>query len=165
MAAAYVGLGSNRGDRIFYLKKSLELLEQEPAVKITAVSPLYETEPVGGPPQGLFFNACACAETMLRPTALLARLLEIEDGLGRERRARWGPRTVDLDLLLYGAVIMRTPLLHLPHPRLAERDFVLIPLSRIAPDLLVPGTGKTVRQLLRDLPPGPAVTLFQEYWR
>jgi 2-amino-4-hydroxy-6-hydroxymethyldihydropteridine diphosphokinase len=164
MAAAYVGLGSNMGDRMLNLKRSLALLEREPGATVTAVSPLYETEPVGGPRQAHYFNACARLEAVIPPAALLYRLLAIEKELGRVRRGRWGPRPSDLDLLVYGSVVMRTPLLQLPHPRLAERDFVLIPLSRIAPELFVAGTGKTVLQLLRERPPGPAVTLLAESW-
>lgn len=164
MAAAYIGLGSNQGDRIFNIKRSLNLLEGE-QVGVTAASPLYETEPVGGPPQGLFLNACAALETALPPALLLQRLLAVEDKLGRIRRKRWGPRTVDLDLLAYGSVIMHTPFLVLPHPRMAERDFVLIPLARIAPELHIPGSGKTVGALLRERPENKGVSLYRENWR
>ena len=108
MPAAFIGLGSNLGDRMGYLREALTRLEQEP-VRLGKVSPLYETEPVGGPLQGPYLNACATFETALSPVSLLRRLQQIETALGRVRRERWGPRTVDLDLLVYGNVIMRTP--------------------------------------------------------
>jgi len=163
MPAAFIGLGSNLGDRMGYLREALTRLEQEP-VRLGKVSPLYETEPVGGPLQGPYLNACATFETVLSPVSLLRRLQQIETALGRVRRERWGPRTVDLDLLVYGNVIMRTPSLELPHPRLAERDFVLQPLKDIAPELLIPGTGKTVSQLVHERPPAGGVRLYLASW-
>ncbi|HOA34887.1 MAG TPA: 2-amino-4-hydroxy-6-hydroxymethyldihydropteridine diphosphokinase [Bacillota bacterium] len=163
MPAAFIGLGSNLGDRMGYLREALTRLEQEP-VRLGKVSPLYETEPVGGPLQGPYLNACATFETALSPVSLLRRLQQIETALGRVRRERWGPRTVDLDLLVYGNVIMRTPSLELPHPRLAERDFVLQPLKDIAPELLIPGTGKTVSQLVHERPPAGGVRLYLASW-
>lgn len=164
MPCAYIGLGSNLGNRRRLLSRALELLET-PGLEVTLVSPLYETEPVGGPPQGKFLNACAALATVLPPILLLRRLLAVEDALGRVRRERWGPRTADLDLLVYEDVAMHTPLLELPHPRLAERDFVLRPLSDIAPDLEIPGTGRTVRRLLVERPDSHDIRLFQENWR
>ncbi len=163
MATAFISLGSNMGDRIAYLQRALQALEEEP-VSLGAVSPLYETAPVGGPPQARFFNACASFDTLLLPAALLRRLQAIETGLGRRRLERWGPRTIDLDLLLYENVIMHTPALELPHPRLAERDFVLQPLSVIAPALRIPGTGESVLRLLMERPPTAGVRLHRACW-
>ena len=163
MRTAWISLGSNLGERAEYLAKALRRLEREP-VSLSAVSPLYETAPVGGPPQGFFLNACASFDTVLAPASLLRRLQAVETALGRRRCERWGPRTIDLDLLLYEKVIMHTPALKLPHPRLAERIFVLRPLADIAPNLEVPGTGKTVRALLEACPPGPGVQLCRERW-
>ncbi len=148
---AYVGLGSNIGDRLFYLQQSLKLLNRDPLISLMVSSRIYETEPVGGPPQGQFLNAACSLQTSLPPVLLLRRLLRVEQELGRERRRRWGPRTVDLDLLMYGRIIMYTPALMLPHPRMLIRSFVLAPLLDIAPDVIVPGTDRTIRQCYRDL--------------
>ncbi|HPU00728.1 MAG: 2-amino-4-hydroxy-6-hydroxymethyldihydropteridine diphosphokinase [Firmicutes bacterium] len=163
MPAAYIGLGSNQGHRLRYLQEALARLEQEP-VRLEKVSPVYETKPLGGPPQGLYLNACAALQTALPPVVLLRRMQQIELALGRVRRERWGPRTIDLDLLVYGEVIMRTPSLELPHPRLAERDFVLRPMHDIAPELLIPGTGMTVRQLAARRPSTDGVVLYRVEW-
>lgn len=163
MAVAYIGLGSNLGDRATYLKEALLRLEHEP-VSLNAVSPIYETTPVGGPTQGLYLNACASLTTTLSPVNLLRRLQQIEIALGRVRKERWGARTIDLDLLICGRIIMRTPFLDLPHPRLTERDFVLQPLADIAPDLVIPGRGKTVRKLLEKRPFTTGVRLYGTSW-
>ncbi len=163
MTAACIGLGSNLGDRAAYLKEALLRLEREP-VLLHAVSPIYETTPVGGPGQGLYLNACASLTTTLSPVNLLRRLQQIEIALGRVRKERWGERTIDLDLLVCGQIIMRTPFLDLPHPRLTERDFVLQPLSDIAPDLGIPGTGKTVGELLEKRPFTTGVRLYRTSW-
>lgn len=160
---ACLGLGSNIGDRPSHLKKALELLKLE-KVTIDSVSSLYETVPIGGPPQELFLNACLTFITALGPAELLQKLLAIEEKLGRVRRKRWGPRTVDLDLLIYDEVIMRTPMLELPHPRLAERDFVLIPLAEVAPGMNVPGRSKTVAEILSGRPVDPDVVIFRKNW-
>ncbi|HHX87065.1 MAG TPA: 2-amino-4-hydroxy-6-hydroxymethyldihydropteridine diphosphokinase, partial [Firmicutes bacterium] len=148
---AYVSLGSNIGNRLFFLRQSLKLLARDPAISLLAFSRVYETRPVGGPIQGLFLNAACSLKSSLPPVLLLRRLLAVEEKLGRERRQRWGPRTLDLDLLIYDKVVMCTPSLVLPHPRMVTRSFVLIPLLDIAPELPVPGTGQTVSQLCRDL--------------
>ncbi|HED24329.1 MAG TPA: 2-amino-4-hydroxy-6-hydroxymethyldihydropteridine diphosphokinase [Firmicutes bacterium] len=147
---AYIGLGSNLGSRLKNLRQSLTLLSKMKKIEIKAVSPIYETEPVGGPAQGYYLNACAFLLTDLPPGTLLQAMLEIEDRIGRLRTERWGPRTIDLDLLVYEGLITNTPLLTLPHPRLAGRCFVLIPLADIAPDLVIPGENKTVRRLLAE---------------
>jgi 2-amino-4-hydroxy-6-hydroxymethyldihydropteridine diphosphokinase len=148
---AYIGLGSNLGDRLFYLREAVRLLAQDPDIRGVNPSRVYETAPVGGPPQGKFLNAVCALETTLSPLLLLHRLQTIERLLGRVRREYWGPRTGDLDLLLYGRVRMKTPRLILPHPRLLTRSFVLVPLAEIAPDLIVPGTEKRVTELCRAL--------------
>lgn len=157
---AYVALGSNLGERLQYLKQALELLQQNAGTNITALSAVYETAPVGGPDQDAFLNACAALETALSPTKLLLEMLAIEDKLGRVRKERWGPRVIDLDLLIYDQVRMNTPLLELPHPRLSERDFVLVPLADIAPALIVPGQSKKVADILAARPLTNDVKLF-----
>lgn len=140
---AYVGLGSNLGDRKLHLDEAVRRLGAR------RVSSYRETDPVGRTDQPKFLNAVAEVDTTLGPEALLDRLLEIERDLGRVRGERWGPRTIDLDLLLYGDRVIRTPRLTVPHPRMTERRFVLEPIAELAPDLIVPGTGRTVAALLQ----------------
>jgi 2-amino-4-hydroxy-6-hydroxymethyldihydropteridine diphosphokinase len=143
---AALGLGSNLGDRRGHLEHAIERLPG-----VVAVSAFHGTDPVGGPPQGRYLNAAVVIETELGPRALLDLALEIEREAGRERAERWGPRTLDVDLLLYGDRIVDEPGLVVPHPRLSERAFALGPLSEIAPDWVVPGTGRTVQELHEDL--------------
>ncbi|WP_248929067.1 2-amino-4-hydroxy-6-hydroxymethyldihydropteridine diphosphokinase [Paenibacillus hamazuiensis] len=129
---AYIGLGSNMGDREQYLRRSLELLAERPGVRITRQSGIYETEPVGFVDQDPFLNMSAEVETTLPPEGLLDAMLDVERQLGRIREIRWGPRTIDLDLLLYGQAERSSDFLQLPHPRMLERAFVLVPLIEIA---------------------------------
>lgn len=140
---AYVGLGSNLGDRAATLRRALELLAAEPGLAVVGVSSFVETEPWGYADQPWFLNAVCALETTLEPRALLERLLDVERRLGRTRGdgPRFGPRTVDLDLLLHGDAVVAEPGLQLPHPRLHERAFVLAPLAELAPELVVPGRG------------------------
>ncbi len=159
-SSAYIALGSNMGDRLDNLVKSLDLLFTEPGIKLLACSSIYETEPVGGPAQGPFLNACLLAETGLTPVKLLKQMLAVEDKMKRVRFQRWGPRIIDLDLLVYADVVMNTPFLQLPHPRLTERDFVLIPLVEIAADLVIPGKSKSAGQILAELKTNNRVNLF-----
>jgi 2-amino-4-hydroxy-6-hydroxymethyldihydropteridine diphosphokinase len=158
MKNAYIALGTNLGERLENLKRAVELINKEDALEVKSLSSVYETKPIGGPEQGNFLNACALIKSELTPTMLLLKLLEIENIMGRVREERWGPRIIDLDLLVYENVSMNTPLLELPHPRLTERDFVLIPLSDIAPDLVITGSGKTVYNLLSTRPKADDVT-------
>lgn len=147
MTWAYVGLGANVGNRRENLDRAVELLAAEPGVRVLAVSSVRETDPVGYEDQPRFLNAACALETELRPRELLERLLAIERALGRERAGpRFGPRTIDLDLLLYGNETLDEPGLNVPHPRLAERLFVLEPLYELAPDLVLPD-GRAVRDL------------------
>jgi len=139
---AYVGLGANLGDRSAMLRAALEQLDAEPGVRVVAVSTVRETEPVGYLDQPQFLNAAAAIDTDLPPRELLDRLLGIERRLGRTREGpRFGPRTIDLDLLLYGDERVDEPGLAVPHPRLHERLFVLEPLSDLDATLIVPGKG------------------------
>lgn len=160
MKAAYLGLGSNLGNRLQNLRSSLQLLSAEPGLIINTISPVYETQPVGGPMQGPFLNACVSLFTNHLPVSLLHRLLSIENIMGRSRTKKWGARIIDLDLLIYEAVIMNTPVLQLPHPLLTKRDFVLIPLADIAPNLLITGSSKTVGQVLSDRDKNESVVYY-----
>jgi len=145
---AYVGLGSNLGDREVTLRRAIELLGNEPGVEVVAVSSLRETDPVGYVEQPRFLNGAATIETELEPRDLLNRLLYIERALGRDRSGpRYGPRTVDLDLLLYGDRVVDEPGLKVPHPRLAERRFALEPLVELDSRLTLPD-GQRLSDLL-----------------
>ena len=143
MARAYVGLGANLGDREAMLSSALEQLAAEPGVQVVGVSGFRDTAPVGIVDQPRFLNAAAAVETELTARQLLDRLLGIERRLGRTREGpRFGPRTIDLDLLLYGSEQIDEPGLEVPHTRLHERLFALEPLGDLDPDLVVPGRGR-----------------------
>jgi 2-amino-4-hydroxy-6-hydroxymethyldihydropteridine diphosphokinase len=146
---AYVGLGSNLGDRERLIREAAELIGSR------RLSKIIETEPWGYEDQPRFLNAVAEVETGLEPMPLLTHLLDVERRLGRERVGpRWGPRAIDLDLLIYGDVMLDEPGLVVPHPHLLERRFVLEPLAELVPDLEIPGNG-TVRAALAGLQSGP----------
>jgi 2-amino-4-hydroxy-6-hydroxymethyldihydropteridine diphosphokinase len=158
---ALIGLGSNLGDRKSLLDAAVAALAATDGVQLRAVSSYHGTAPVGGPPgQGDYLNAAAAIDTTLEPLDLLHRLQEIETRAGRVRSVRWGERTLDLDLLLFGDRVIATEELRVPHPRMALRRFVLAPLAEIAPGAVDPVTGRTIRELLADLdgplasPPG-----------
>ena len=151
MTRAYVGLGANLGDREVTIGRALELLADEDGIEVAAVSALRETEPVGVTEQPRFLNGAVALETALSPHALLETLLRIERSLGRVRTGvRWGPRIIDLDLLVYGSDALDEPGLHVPHPRLHERRFALEPLAELDPELEIPGRGR-VSDLLAGL--------------
>jgi 2-amino-4-hydroxy-6-hydroxymethyldihydropteridine diphosphokinase len=151
MRLVYIGLGANLGDREATIRQALELLQVDPAIEVAAVSSLRETDPVGYQDQPQFLNGAAALETTLSPHDLLERLLDVERQLGRDRSGpRFGPRTIDLDLLLYDGEVVHEPGLEIPHPRLHERAFVLEPLAELDPGLTVPGRG-SVQALLAGL--------------
>ena len=159
---AFVGLGSNVGDRLGSLAAALGRLDAGPDTRVVGVSRVYETEAMtlpGAPPQRDHLNAVAEVATTLSPDALLDRLWAIERAAGRERSAgRWSPRPLDLDLLLHGDAVRQSEALTLPHPGLAARRFVLAPLAELAPGLVVPGSGRTVADLLAACPDALRVT-------
>ena len=139
---AYIGIGSNLEDPMRQVQTAIRELRSLPRSRVIKVSPLYRTPPMGPPDQPPYVNAAVKLTTRLAPLALLDALLDIERGHGRVRKGRkWGPRTLDLDLLVYGERIMDEPRLTLPHPGIAERAFVLVPLHDIEPELEVPGIG------------------------
>ena len=152
MSTCLIGLGSNLGDREEMLLKAVRRFGEHPRIDAVHHSGWHETRPIGGPAdQGPYLNGAARVETSLDPEALLAALAEIETTLGRQRGERWGARTIDLDLLLYDQMVCRTPVLTIPHPRMAWRRFVLRPAVEVAASMVHPTTGWTVRRLLDHL--------------
>ncbi|HEX5242377.1 MAG TPA: 2-amino-4-hydroxy-6-hydroxymethyldihydropteridine diphosphokinase [Tepidisphaeraceae bacterium] len=149
---AYVALGANLGDRAANLRRALELLRKSPRIEVISASSSIENPAVGGPTNSpAFLNGAAEINTTLAPRALLDRLLEIEKQLGRIRSEKWSPRTIDLDLLLYGSQIIDEPGLTVPHPLMHERRFVLEPLAELAPDIVHPVFNRTIADLLKSL--------------
>jgi len=156
---AYLGLGSNLGDRMAALERARALLETG-GFQTLARSSTWQTEPVGGPPQGLYLNEVLAGETTLSAQGLLAACLGVERAMGRVRAERFGPRTIDVDVLFYGDERRHAPGLVLPHPRLHERLFVLVPLAEIAPDLRHPGLGLTAAEMRARCPDTSEVRLY-----
>ena len=150
MSIAYIALGSNLGDKEKNLRRALLLLTQQ-GVEVVRVSSFISTEPYGVTDQPQFLNAVACVRTSLAPLALLDVLLATELAMGRVRLRHWGERNIDLDLLLYEDVVLDTPRLRLPHPDMQNRDFVLLPLAEIAPELKHPTLQKTIWELKENL--------------
>ncbi|HEY8153991.1 MAG TPA: 2-amino-4-hydroxy-6-hydroxymethyldihydropteridine diphosphokinase [Myxococcota bacterium] len=162
MVDAYVAMGSNLGDREAHLAAATHALRSRPDVRVVAVSTVYETAPLGPPPQGPYLNAALRLRTQLAPRALLACLLEIEASRGRQRSSgRWSARTLDLDLLFYGSLVLDEPGLCVPHPALHERAFVLVPLCELAPQLVHPRLGASVEELARKVRDSGSVVAFR----
>jgi 2-amino-4-hydroxy-6-hydroxymethyldihydropteridine diphosphokinase len=149
-AQCAIALGSNLGDSLSIVKDALKILAQTPGITLKAHSSWYQTAPVG-PPQPDYLNGCALLDVQLTPQELLETLLRIEAQFGRVREERNGPRTLDLDLLLFDDLILDIPNLQLPHPRMRERAFVLVPLGEIAPNWVEPVSGKAIAQLVQTL--------------
>jgi 2-amino-4-hydroxy-6-hydroxymethyldihydropteridine diphosphokinase len=139
---AVIAMGSNLGDRLDYLQGGLDGLFDAPRITFVAVSPVFQTSPVGGPDQPAYLNAVLIADTSLPACALLERCHSVEAAFGRVRTEVWGPRTLDLDLIVYGDEVSDSPELTLPHPRAHERAFVLAPWYAIDPEARIPGRGR-----------------------
>ncbi len=145
---AAIALGANLGDTVATLNSAIAVIAQHPAITLISRSSWYQTAAVG-PPQPDYINGCIVIETELEPQELMTLLLTIEDQFGRVRQERWGARTLDLDLLLYGDRTLSTPHLELPHPRMTIRAFVLVPLAEIAPAWIDPISGRSIEQLVQ----------------
>ncbi|KLV22240.1 2-amino-4-hydroxy-6-hydroxymethyldihydropteridine diphosphokinase [Niallia circulans] len=153
MNKVYLSLGSNIGNRLEYIHEAVQMLHNQEEIKVVNISSVYETDPVGYEEQALFLNIVIQVETSLNPCSLLEQCQNIESELGRKRIIRWGPRTIDLDILLYNQENIVSEKLIIPHPRIEERAFVLVPLIEIAPDIKLPNKPillKESLQLLRD---------------
>ena len=160
MTRAFISIGSNLPDREQNLRQAIDLVAAHPDIAFIRGSRIYETEPVGGVEQPMFLNAVIEMATGLAPQALLQHLQAVEQRLGRTRHVRWGPRTVDLDILLFGRARLADAQLTVPHPRMSERRFVLVPLAEIAPGVQCPVSGLTARELLENCKDKSRVVLY-----
>lgn len=158
-ARVAIGLGANLGDRRAALQTAIDVFGRDPQVTLVAVSPLYETDPIGGPEQPDYLNAVLLIDTPLEAVEVLALAQLAEAELGRTREVRWGARTLDVDVLAYGQVVSDDPALTLPHPRAHERAFVLIPWCDLSPDFTIARVGKTVGELADALSPEDALAV------
>ena len=147
MARVFLGLGSNLGDRVETIRKAMEMISKIPGVSASSSSSLYETEPVGISDQPMFVNAVLEIETDLSPEELFSKLKDIESELGRTETIRWGPRIIDIDILLFGDRVIEERDLTIPHPEMTKRGFVLVPLCEIAPEIKHPKLKKTIREI------------------
>lgn len=152
LVTVYLGLGSNLGDRQENLNKALAYISQR--LRVTKKSSVYDTEPVGNPTQPRFLNMVCQVKTMLKPAALLVLAKGIERKMGRMPASPNSPRPIDIDILFYGDEVIKTPELVIPHPRLTQRAFVLVPLTEIAPDLMHPGNKKTIKEIIKEVKRG-----------
>lgn len=149
MTVAYIGIGNNLGDKERFIQRALDALSHMTGINLLRVASLYETAPWGNTDQDWYLNTVAEIDTTFSPRELLSTLLSIENNLGRTREEKWGPRTMDLDLLLYGSKVINNPHLRVPHPRMTERAFVLVPLAELCPDLVLPN-GLGVKELAEE---------------
>ena len=151
MHSVYIGFGSNIGDRLAHIQNAIRALSKTEGITLQKISSIYKTDPVGYEAQGEFLNGAAAIQTNLRPLSLLHTLKNIETAIGRQYRIRWGPREIDLDILIYGDLCIETEKLVIPHPEMHRRRFVLAPLAEIAPDIVHPVFQETVHTLLEHL--------------
>jgi 2-amino-4-hydroxy-6-hydroxymethyldihydropteridine diphosphokinase len=158
MYAAYIGFGSNIGDRLKHIQNAIHALSKTEGITLQEISSVYKTDPVGYETQEPFLNGVAAIQTNLSPLSLLRTLKDIEIAVGRQHRIRWGPREIDLDLLIYGDLRLQTEKLVVPHPAMHLRGFVLVPLAEIAPDLVHPVFQETIETLLEHLEDDKSVT-------
>jgi 2-amino-4-hydroxy-6-hydroxymethyldihydropteridine diphosphokinase len=158
---AFIGLGSNIGNRYDYLTKAIEKLVKHPKIKMVKTSSVYETDPVGYEEQDLFLNMVIEVWTDWSALELLDYCLKVELELGRKREIFWGPRTIDLDILLYNQENIKSEKLIVPHPRMLERNFVMIPLSEIKPDIIIPNTEKPLETWINELPNKEGVRVWK----
>jgi 2-amino-4-hydroxy-6-hydroxymethyldihydropteridine diphosphokinase len=157
----YIGIGSNIGDREGYLKKALAYLHKQEGIRVTNVSSIYETDPVGYTDQDSFLNMAAELETLLSPEELLTILQKNELDLNRKREIHWGPRTIDLDILLYNDENIESEQLKIPHPRMHERAFVLIPLYEVNPKLILKTVNQPIEKTIAELQDKEGVRLWK----
>ena len=164
MKRVFVGIGSNLGDREFLIRKAVEGLRDIPHTSVLRVSSLYDTDPVGEIDQPAYLNAVAWLESELDARTLLWHLLLIEKRMGRVRAQRWGPRSIDLDLLFHGDSQIDEPDLQVPHPEAHRRAFVLHPMLELDPDFVHPSLGETVKKMVKKLDPTPSVRKGGRFW-
>lgn len=160
--SAYLSIGSNMGDRLESLRKAIQLLDKSDQIKVELVSSIYETDPIGYIDQACFLNAVIKISTSLQPEELLQACLRIELKLGRKREIRWGPRTLDLDILLYNQENIETESLLVPHPRMQERAFVIIPLMELDPDIKLPNVNASLDDIVEQIPDKEGVRLWKQ---
>jgi len=158
---AYLSIGSNIGNRLAAFHEALQLLDGNEWINVIGISSLYETEPVGYTDQDCFLNAVIKVSTSLSPEKLLQTCLNIEVKLGRKREIRWGPRTLDLDILLYNQENIETESLSVPHPRMQERAFVIVPLLELDPDIKLPNVNASLHDILNQIPDKEGVRLWK----
>ena len=151
MYAVYIGFGSNIGDRLAHIQNAICTLSKMERITLQRISSIYTTDPVGYEAQAQFLNGVVAIQTSLSPLSLLHTLKDIETAIGRKHRIRWGPREIDLDILIYGDLCVQTEKLVIPHPEMHLRGFVLVPLAEIAPDLVHPVFQETIQTLLNRL--------------
>ncbi|MBW3114738.1 MULTISPECIES: 2-amino-4-hydroxy-6-hydroxymethyldihydropteridine diphosphokinase [Bacillaceae] len=162
MNTAYISLGSNMGDRESYLEKAINILGSHGKIEVTKRSSMYETDPVGFTEQDQFLNMVIEIRTSLSPETLLHQCLQVEIDLGREREFKWGPRIIDLDILLYNRLMVESEDLLIPHPRMQERAFVLIPLLEVAPRIEHPSINAPFVEFLDEIPDREGVRLWKQ---
>ena len=158
---AYIALGSNIGERYTYLTEAIQFLNKNPYIQVDDISSVYETEPVGYTDQSCFLNLVIKISTNLSPQELLKVTQKVENDLGRKREIRWGPRTLDLDILLYNHENIETEILSVPHPRMHERAFVIVPLMEVDPDIKLPQMYTPLSGLLEQIPDKEGVRLWK----
>lgn len=151
MHVAYIGFGSNIGDRLAHIQNAIHILSKTEEITLQKISSVYKTDPVGYEAQAEFLNGVAAIQTSLSPLSLLHTLKDIETEIGRQHRIRWGPREIDLDILIYGNLCLQTEKLIIPHPEMHRRGFVLVPFAEIAPDVVHPVFQETIQTLLERL--------------